>query len=103
MPDEPYGQYNSGCHFDQQGQHVHGPQYNADEIRINQADPQSIADGMARDRQRRQAQQDALRQRDVRAYAAAEQNAMKWTWRILGFSLVVFFLFAILQGVVGGI
>ncbi|MBL1100994.1 hypothetical protein [Streptomyces coffeae] len=41
--------------------------------------------------------------RDIRAYAAAEQNAMKWTWRILGFSLVVFFLSAILQGVVGGI
>ncbi|GAA1170586.1 hypothetical protein GCM10009654_29750 [Streptomyces hebeiensis] len=74
MADGPYG---SGAQFHQQGQHVYGPQYNADEIRINQADPQAIADGMAWDRQRRQAQQDALRQRDMRAYTAAEQNAMK--------------------------
>lgn len=81
---------------------MYGPQYNADEIRINHADPQSIADGMAWDRQRRQAQQDAIRQRHIRAYAAAEQNAMKWTWRILGVSLIAFFLFAILHGV-GGI
>ncbi|MGW3463500.1 hypothetical protein ACWDE9_29665 [Streptomyces olivaceoviridis] len=92
-----------GPYFDQQGQHVYGPQYNADEIRISQADPQSIADGMAWDRQRRQAQQDALRQRDLRAYAAAERNAMKWTWWILGVSLAVFFLYAILQGVVSSI
>ncbi|WP_159012158.1 hypothetical protein [Streptomyces sp. NRRL F-5123] len=81
---------------------MYGPQYNADEIRINQADPQSIADGLARDRQQRKAQQDALRQRDIQAYNAAGQNAMKWTWRLLGFSLVVFFLYAIIQGVVSG-
>ncbi|MGC9536171.1 hypothetical protein [Streptomyces sp. UG1] len=42
------------------------------------------------------------RRAQSRAYAAAEQKAMKWTWRILGFSLVVFSLFAILQGIVGG-
>jgi hypothetical protein len=39
--------------FNQQGQHVHGPQYNADQLRIHSTDAKSIADGIALDRQRR--------------------------------------------------
>ncbi|GAB3237743.1 hypothetical protein GCM10027447_37040 [Glycomyces halotolerans] len=38
-----------GARFDQQGQHVHGPQYNADRINISESvSPDAIAEGMQR-------------------------------------------------------
>lgn len=77
MADRPSGQYNSGSHFGQQGQHVYGPQYNAEGIHINQADPQSVADGLAWDRQRRKAEQDAIRRRHEQAKAAADHATVR--------------------------
>ncbi|MBT3167741.1 hypothetical protein HTV80_32330 [Streptomyces sp. Vc74B-19] len=58
-----------GPHFYQQGWHVSGPVNNAETIINNGADPQSIADGLALDRQR---YQEAL------ASQQAQQRAEQW-------------------------
>ncbi|MFB7177304.1 hypothetical protein ACFCYI_06325 [Streptomyces sp. NPDC056257] len=90
-PYGPYGPHNPAPRFDQQGQHVYGPQYNADGIQINQADPQAVADAIAWNRQRWQAEQD---ERERRYYAAKRETArtnVKASVIIIAVSLLIYF------------
>jgi len=86
------GRHTSGPYFNQQGQHVYGPQYNADDIHISQADPRSIADGMAWDRRIRKAEQDAIRRRHEQARAAADKAKLRLALIIISISLFVWFV-----------
>ena len=46
--------------FNQQGQHIHGPQYNADQINFGEfISPDVIAEGLRRDRERRRREREA--------------------------------------------
>ncbi|MED7828944.1 hypothetical protein, partial [Streptomyces chiangmaiensis] len=95
----PYGQFNSGSHFNQRGQHVYGPQYNADDIHVNHADPQSIADGMVLDRQRRKAEGESPRRRDQQA-RQARAAAAKAQVRLAAIIIAATFALMLLAAVV---
>ncbi|WP_121710140.1 hypothetical protein [Streptomyces sp. E5N91] len=95
MADDQYGQFNTGSNFYQQGQTNYGPQYNAEKMHVQYTHPRAVADGLAADRQRRKAQQDALRRRDRERYDTTQRKVMRVTWWIVGFTVALFFLFAI--------
>ena len=64
------GNQGRGADFNQQGQQVNGPQYNADQINIGESiSPDDIAEGLRRDRER------TLRERESAAQIQRERAA----------------------------
>ncbi|MFD8544660.1 hypothetical protein [Streptomyces sp. NPDC059649] len=64
------GNQGRGASFNQQGQQVNGPQYNADQINIGESiSPDDIAEGLRRDRER------TLRERESAAQIQRERAA----------------------------
>lgn len=84
MANDPYAQFNQGSEFHQQGQTVHGAQYNAENLHVQHTHPQAVADGIAAERQRRRAHNDALRRRDRERYDATQRKVMRLTWWLVG-------------------
>ncbi|MEU1371086.1 hypothetical protein ABZ454_33825 [Streptomyces sp. NPDC005803] len=69
-----------GAYFNQQGQQVNGPQYNADQINIGESiSPDDIAEGLKRDRERtlREGESAAQIQRERAAQIQREQDQRK--------------------------
>jgi len=96
-----------GPHFNQQGWHVNGSVNNAETIINNGADPHSIADGLALDRQRqrdalasqrvdRHFEQYLLRQRQMEERAARRVSTGGWVAIGVGGFIAFFIASAIL-------
>lgn len=95
------GQYNPGPHFDQHGQHVYGPQYNADGIHFNHTDPQSISLGIAWQQQRYRAEQEELRWRHYAAKREEDRRILKAAVVIVAASLLLYFSVTLVLAMLG--
>lgn len=70
---------------------MHGPQYNAEGIHFNQADPQAVADAIAWNRQRWMDEQDERRQRYYESKSKDNRRNVQAAAIIVAGSLLLYF------------
>ncbi|MFB7256694.1 hypothetical protein [Streptomyces nojiriensis] len=92
MSDGSYGPHDPAPYFDQQGQHVYGPQYNAEGIHFNQADPQAVADAIAWNRQRWVNEQDERRRRYYEDKSKADRRNVQAAVVLVAGSILLYFV-----------
>ncbi|MFJ2736031.1 hypothetical protein [Streptomyces sp. NPDC087317] len=92
MAADPKDARKDGTKFNQQGQTVNGPQYNADQIHISNVDPRGFLEAAGRERKKYLEEQERLRRRDKERREDEMQEAMLTVFTILGVALVLFII-----------